>query len=394
MLRVAERAAVAPFHVMEVLSAAGERQRERGDVVSLAAGQPSIPAPAVVRETAARAVTEYRLGYTEQLGIPELRAGIAGHYRHAYGLTVEAEDVVVTTGSSGAFTMAFLAAFDAGDRVALPNPGYPCYRNILGALGCEVVDLPCGAEQDYVPTPELLDRQQDLAGLVVAGPANPTGTVLGAERLAELAEYCRDRGIQLISDEIYHGITYGADSDCAWRTSREAIVVNSFSKYWAMTGWRIGWMLVPARLRRAVDTLVGNFSICAPVHSQLAAVAAFEPSAYAEADEAVRGYAGNRKILLDGLGELGLDRFAPAEGAFYVYVDISSLTTDSVDWCRRLLAETGVAVVPGVDFDPERGNEFVRLSFAGTSTEITEGLGRIGEWLSVHSPGQRSGFSG
>lgn len=389
-MRVAERAQVPPFHVMEVLAAAGQRQREHGDVISLAAGQPSVPAPEVVREAAIEAMRTERLGYTEQLGIPELRAAIAGHYERSYGLAVDAEDVVVTTGSSGAFSTAFLAAFEHGDRVALPNPGYPCYRNILTALGCEVVNLPCGPEQGFVPSPEMLDEAGELAGLVVASPANPTGTVLGARRLAELDEYCRQRGIQLISDEIYHGINYTAEGDdCAWRSSRESIVINSCSKYWAMTGWRLGWMLVPERLRRAVATLVGNFAICAPAHSQLGAVAAFSAEAYQEAEARVGEYAKNRKLLLNGLTELGMDRFAPADGAFYVYVDISAWSVDSPGFCRKLLEDTGVAVVPGVDFDPVRGNEFVRLSFAGESAEITEGLRRIGAWLP-----ESAGFSG
>lgn len=386
MLRVAERAEVPPFHVMEVLSAAGERQRRHGDVVSLAAGQPSVPAPEPVRAAAIEALRQQRLGYTEQLGIPELRAAIAGHYGRAYGLDVGAEDVVVTTGSSGAFTMAFLAAFDTGARVALPNPGYPCYRNILSALGCEVVDLPCGPEHGFVPSTAMLDAAGELDGLVVASPANPTGTVLGAERLDELARYCESRGIQLVSDEIYHGINYGQAPTCAWETSREAIVVHSFSKYWAMTGWRIGWMLAPRRLHRAVDRLVGNFSICAPVHSQLGAVAAFEPESYAEADEHVRQYAANRKLLLDGLDALGFRGIAPAQGAFYSYVDISATGLDSGEFCQRLLADTGVAVVPGIDFDPAHGHRYVRFSFAGSGAEITEGVRRLGEWLPEHAP--------
>jgi aspartate/methionine/tyrosine aminotransferase len=382
LLRVADRAAIPPFHVMDVLSAAAERQRTHGDLVSLAAGQPSAGAPRPVREAAIRAITDQPLGYTEQLGLPALREGIAGHYRRTHDLEVDPADVVVTTGSSGAFTCAFLSAFDAGDRVALPNPGYPCYRNILSALGCEVVDLPCGPENGYKPTVAMLEAlPEPVKGLVLAAPANPTGTVLDAAELAELVSYCEQRGIRLISDEIYHGITFGTDADCAWRTSREAIVVNSFSKYFAMTGWRLGWMLVPRRLRRAVDCLVGNFAICAPAHSQLAAVAAFDEESYAEARGHVEKYASNRSVLLDGLRGMGLTEIAPPDGAFYSYVDISAYSRDSLAFSQRLLADTGVAVVPGVDFDPVAGNRFVRLSFAGAHAEITEGVRRLGGWL-------------
>lgn len=377
----AHRADVPPFRVMDVLSAAARRQETHGDVASLAPGQPSNPAPEPVREAAKRAIDEQNLGYTEQLGIPPLREAIAGHYRSTYGLSVDAADVVVTTGSSGAFLLAFLAAFDAGDRVALPRPGYPAYRNILSALGCEVVDLPCGEDAGYVPTPDMLDELGELAGLVVASPANPTGTVLRPQQLAALTEYCEWRGIRLVSDEIYHGISFEADVDCAWRTSREAIVVNSFSKYFAMTGWRIGWMLVPERLRRAVDCLAGNFTICAPVHSQYGAVAAFSAESYAAADKHVERYRHNRDLLLNGLAELGLDRVAPADGAFYAWLDVSSLTADSFELCQRWLDEIGLAAVPGIDFDPVDGHRYVRLSFAGAEETVREATRRLGEWL-------------
>lgn len=377
----AHRADVPPFRVMDVLSAAARRQETHGDVVSLAPGQPSSPAPAPVRLAAKRALDEHNLGYTEQLGIPPLREAIAEHYRRTYRLSVATDDVVVTTGSSGAFLLAFLAAFDAGDRVVLPRPGYPAYRNILSALGCEVVDLPCGEHEGYVPTPAMLDELDDITGLVVASPANPTGTVLAPEQLAALTGYCERRGVRLVSDEIYHGISFEPELDCAWRTSREAIVVNSFSKYFAMTGWRLGWMLVPEALRRAVDCLTGNFTICPPVHSQYGGVAAFTSESYAEADSHVERYRHNRDLLLGGLGALGFDRIAPADGAFYAWVDVSSLTEDSFTLCRHWLDEIGLAAVPGIDFDPVRGHRFVRLSFAGTEETVREAVRRLGEWL-------------
>jgi aspartate/methionine/tyrosine aminotransferase len=378
----ARRSAVTPFYVMDVLTAAKQRQRTHGDVVSLGAGQPSSPAPAPVLAAATSALRDATLGYTEQLGMPELRAAIAGHYTRTYDVPVTAEDVVVTTGSSGAFLLSFLAAFDPGDRVALGRPGYPAYRNILTALGCEVVDLPCGPETRFQPTVAMLNElDRPVRGLVLASPANPTGTVLPAGELAALAGWCADHDVQLVSDEIYHGITFGAAVDCAWRTSRDAIVINSFSKYWCMTGWRLGWMLLPARLRSAVAALTGNFTICPPAVAQLAAVAAFEPESYAHADAEVARYRVNRDVLLAGLPELGIDRVAPADGGFYLYADVSHLTADSMDFCRRLLADTGVAIAPGIDFDPVDGGRFVRLSYAGATEHMHTALERLRTWL-------------
>ena len=309
---------------------------------------------------------------------------MCGHYRRVYDLDVAAEDVVITTGSSGGFLLGFLAAFNPGDRVAMARPGYPCYRNVLTALGCEVVELPCGPASRFQPTVEMLDSLPlPVQGLVVASPANPTGTVLDPAELAALAEYCERTGVQLVSDEIYHGISYpGAPAtSSAWATSREAIVVNSFSKYFSMTGWRLGWLLVPPRLLRAADCLTGNFTICPPALAQRGALGAFDGSSYAEADAHVTRYAVNRRLLLDGLARLGITRLAPADGAFYLYADVSHLTADSMDFTYRLLAETGVAVAPGVDFDPVDGGRFIRLSFAGATEDITETLERLAAWL-------------
>jgi len=383
-VKVALRAGVPPFYVMDVWLAAAERQRTHGDLVNLSAGQPSAGPPARVRAAAAAALDDDRLGYTVALGIPELRAAIARDYMDRHGLTVEPDDVVLTTGSSGGFLLAFLACFDVGDRVALASPGYPCYRNILSALGCEVVQIPCGPETRFQPTAQMLaDLDPAVAGVIVASPANPTGTVIGPEELAAIAAWCAECGVRLISDEVYHGLVYeGAPAtSCAWETSRNAVVVNSFSKYYAMTGWRLGWLLVPQELRRAVDCLTGNFTICPPALSQAAAVAAFTPEAIAEADARVRHYAVNRKLLLDGLRSIGLDRLAPADGAFYVYADVSDFTTDSLAFCSKLLADTGVAIAPGIDFDTVHGGSFVRLSFAGPTPDVEEALRRIEPWL-------------
>lgn len=381
---VASRAAVPPFHVMDLLAAAAARQRTHADVLNLVAGQPSTPAPRPVREKAKQALDSDVLGYTVALGVHELREEICAHYDRVYDLAVTPDDVVVTTGSSGGFLLAFLAGFEPGDRVAMARPGYPCYRNVLTALGCEVVELPCGQATRFQPTVEMLESlTEPVHGLVVASPANPTGTMVSRAELAALATWCEANGVRLISDEIYHGIEYARPMahSCAWSTSREAVVFNSFSKYFSMTGWRIGWMLVPERLRRPVDVLTGNLTICPPTLAQHAALAAFSPESYAEADSHVDRYAKNRALLLEGLPRLGITRLAPADGAFYVYADVSHLTSDSMDFCLRLLGDTGVAMAPGVDFDTETGDLFVRMSFAGSTDEVAGALDRLETWL-------------
>jgi aspartate/methionine/tyrosine aminotransferase len=389
---VALRAGVPPFYVMDVWLAAAERQRSHGDLVNLSAGQPSAGAPEPVRAAAASALHLNQLGYTVALGIPELRAAIAASYLDRYDVRVDVDDVVVTTGSSGGFLLTFLSCFDVGDRVAVSSPGYPCYRNILAALGCEVVAIECGPETRFQPTVQMLaELDPPVQGVVVASPANPTGTVIPPAELAAIASWCDDSRVRLISDEVYHGLVYeGApQTSCAWQTSRNAMVVNSFSKYFAMTGWRLGWLLVPRELRRAVDCLTGNFTICPPVLSQYAAVAAFTPEAIAEADGHLHQYAINRGMLLDGLREIGIDRLAPTDGAFYVYADVSDFTADSLAFCSKLLADTGVAIAPGIDFDTVHGGSFVRLSFAGPTSDIEEALRRIEPWLI----GQKGGRS-
>jgi len=379
VFRPSERSAVAPFYVMRVLAAAARRAEQGSPLFNLAAGQPSTPAPEPVLAAAHQALDREILGYTETPGIPPLRRAIAGHYRHRYDLDVDPADVVVTTGSSGGFLLAFLAAFDVGARVGLARPGYPAYRNILHALGCEVVDLRCGPDTRYQPTVQMIDGL-GLDGLIVASPANPTGTMLAPAELAELTRHCAATGVRLISDEIYHGITYsGAATSSSWETDRNGVVVNSFSKYFSMTGWRIGWLLVPRDLADVVDALAGNLAICPPALAQYAALAAFD--SYAECDGHVTRYAVNRELLLTGLRRLGFDRLAPADGAFYVYADISHLTNDSTAFCARLLAETGVAAAPGTDFDVVDGHRFFRLSFAGATSTVHGALGALEHFL-------------
>ncbi len=378
-LRVSRRGLVPPFIAMDVLRAANERAAAGADVIHLEVGQPGTGAPAAVRAAAREALASAAIGYTDALGIAPLREAIAAHYRERYRVAVEADEVVVTTGSSAAFQLAFLAAFEAGDRVALAAPGYPAYRNILSALGIEPVLIEVGENTHYQPNPELLAEAGRIDGLVIASPANPTGTMIAATDLARLAMWCRDEGVRLVSDEIYHGITYAAPAATARAFGHEAVVINSFSKYYSMTGWRLGWMLTPPDLARSVECLAQNFYISPPALSQLAALPVF--GCGAELDGHVARYRANRDLLIVTLSAAGLGRFAPAEGAFYLYADISALSRDSVDFCRRLLAETGVAITPGLDFDPLHGGGWVRLSFAGASGEVAEAARRLAEWL-------------
>lgn len=379
VLKLARRGQIPPFIAMDVLRAANERAAAGDDILHLEVGQPSSPAPAGVLEAARAALTQETLGYTDALGLPSLREAIAAHYRDSYGVALDAERIVVTTGSSGAFLLAFLAAFEPGDRVAMAAPSYPAYRNILTALDLVPVELPAGSGQRYQMTLDLLaSAKPPLAGLIVASPANPTGTMIAPEELTALARYCQDQGIRFVSDEIYHGIVYGIPAATALASSKSAIVVNSFSKYFSMTGWRLGWMVVPKDMLRAVECLAQNLFISPPALSQHAAIGAF--GCRAELDANVARYAANRALLLEELPKAGFDCFAPADGAFYLYADIAHLTNDSPDFCRRMLREIGVACTPGIDFDPARGDATLRLSFAGATAAVAEAARRLRAW--------------
>ncbi|GEM29807.1 pyridoxal phosphate-dependent aminotransferase [Nocardia neocaledoniensis] len=384
MSRQSRRSTIPPFYVMDVWKAAAERARTHGDVLVLAAGQPSTQAPAPVLRATRAAIDHELLGYTETFGILPLREAIAGHHSETYGYDVHPDEVVVTTGSSGAFTLIFLAAFDAGDTVVVARPGYPAYRNTLTALGCTVVELDCGPQTRFQPTVAMLEAlPEPPAGLVVASPANPTGTMIDPAELAALARWCEANGTLLISDEIYHGITFGDSTPTAsaWEFSRDAVVIGSVSKYFSMTGWRLGWMLAPADLRPALQRLASNMTVCPPAISQYAAIHAFGPEAKDELDGHVRRYARNRALLLEGLPSIGITDLAPADGAFYAYADIGHLTNDSLAWCERVLAETGVALAPGLDFDTVHGIRTIRFSFAGATDDIAAALDRLGRFL-------------
>jgi aspartate/methionine/tyrosine aminotransferase len=377
--RPSRRGDVPPFYAMEVLREANARELAGEQVLHLEVGQPGTPAPAAVIAAAKRALDSHQLGYTEALGILDLRRRIARHYRDTYGVDVDPTRIVVTTGSSGAFMLSFLAAFDLGERVALAAPGYPAYRNILHALGLEPVSIPTGADTRFQPTPaQLAALDKPVHGLIVASPSNPAGTMLNEAELRALYTHCRDRGIRLISDEIYHGITYVGPAATALAFGDAAIVVNSFSKYFSMTGWRLGWMILPEDLLRPVERLAQNLFISPPTLPQLAAQAVFDCKD--ELDANVRRYAENRRLLLERLPRAGFDNLAPADGAFYIYADVTRLTNDSREFCRRMLAETGVAATPGIDFDPERGHRYLRFSFAGAAADIAAAAERLEAW--------------
>jgi aspartate/methionine/tyrosine aminotransferase len=382
-LRPSRRSAVAPFMAMETLREARSLERAGRRIIHMELGEPGAPVPIAVRTAAAAALADGGLGYGEALGDHALRARIARHYLTRYGVEVAADRVIVTTGSSGAFLLALLAAFDPGARIAMTAPGYPAYANLLSSLGLVAAPLPVGAATRFAPTAAMLEaahREQRLDGALLASPANPTGAMIDAREFARICAFCEEAGVVLISDEIYHGLEYAAPAETALRFSDRALAINSFSKYYAMTGWRLGWLVAPEELMRPLERLQQSLAICAPTISQRAALAAFDATAELETNRAA--YARSRALLLDRLPRMGLDRFAPPDGAFYIYADVSDVTADSLDFCRRLLTEAGVAATPGVDFDPARGATTVRFSYAGPEADVAEGVERLAAFLS------------
>lgn len=371
-------AQVPPFHAMAMGKRASEREAAGHRVFHLQLGQPATPAPATAVDAGVAAMRDQSLGYTNAAGLMSLRRRIAHHYDEWYGVQVPVDRVMIVAGASAGFSLAFLACFDAGQRVGVLKPGYPCYRNALLALGVEPVAIPVGPDTRWAPTRELLDAAGDLDGLIVASPSNPTGTVLSSATLSMIGAYCGARGIRVISDEIYHGITYNGPADTMLQHSADAVVINSFSKYFSMTGWRLGWIITSDATTDAFERLQQNLYICAPHVSQVVGLAAFE--CQPELDALVDGYRSKRALLLAGLASAGLTRVADADGAFYVYADVSHLADDSLILCNRWLDELGVATTPGLDFDTALGHRFVRLSYAGSVSDVTEACTRIGGW--------------
>jgi len=376
------RSDVPAFMVMDVMAAAARIEAAGGRVIHLEVGQPAAAAPATAIAAAHTALAPGRLRYTETLGLPTLRARIARHYGEIYDLEVDPARVVVTTGSSGGFILAFLALFEPGDRVAVALPGYPPYRHILSALGCEPVAIETTQATRWAITPEMLmaaHRKAPLKGVLVASPANPTGTMMTGQALADLIAAAEGEGIRFISDEIYHGLDYAFAAQTAARLSDSAMIINSFSKYFCMTGWRIGWIVAPEPLVRPLDRLQGNLAVSVPTLSQIAAEAAFDGRAEMEAVK--HGYEENRRILLEGLPKAGFDKILPVDGAFYLYADVSRFSDDSLEFAQRMLAQTHVAATPGLDFDPLKGRHFIRFCYAGAGAEMHEAVERITTWL-------------
>jgi aspartate/methionine/tyrosine aminotransferase len=376
------RSDVPPFMVMDVMAAAARIEAAGGHVIHMEVGQPAASAPKTAILAAHAALDSGRIDYTSALGTPSLRERIARHYRDSYGFAVDSRQIVVTTGSSAAFILAFLSLFEAGDRVAVTIPGYPPYRHILTALGCEPVLIETTSETRHALTGEALlavHRKTPLRGVLVGSPANPTGTMMSREALSGLISAAESAGIRFISDEIYHGLDYAFPAVTAAELSTDALVINSFSKYFCMTGWRVGWMVVPEPLVRPIERLQQNLAISVPTLSQVAAEAAFDGSA--EMEEIKRGYLDNRRILIEGLPRAGLTKFLPADGAFYLYADVSDFTSDSFKFAGEMLEKAHVAATPGVDFDPVHGRRFIRFSYARSAQEMREAVERIAHWL-------------
>jgi aspartate/methionine/tyrosine aminotransferase len=382
VLAASGRSNVPPFMVMDVMAAAAVIEAKGGHVIHMEVGQPSASAPKTALAAARAALDGGRIDYTSALGIPSLRARIARHYRDTYGCEVDPARIVVTTGSSGGFILAFLSMFEPGDRVAVTVPGYPPYRHILTALGCEPVLIETHSDTRHALTGEMLlaaHRKTPLKGVLVGSPANPTGTMMSREALTGLIAAADSAGIRFISDEIYHGLDYAFPAVTAAELSPDALVINSFSKYFCMTGWRVGWMVVPETLVRPIERLQQNLSISVPTLSQIAAEAAFDGSDEMEAIK--HGYEENRRILIEGLPRAGLSEFLPADGAFYLYADVSKFTDDSFDFAKRMLEHAYVAATPGVDFDPIHGRHFVRFCYAQSAADMREAVARITRWL-------------
>ena len=380
MLKISNRSLIPPFIVMDVMRAANERAASGSDVLHLEVGQPSSSAPKKVIETAQFVLADDKLGYTDALGISLLREKISGHYRDTYGVNLDPKRIVITSGSSGGLLLSFLSSFDVGDCVGMATPGYPAYKNMLKSLGVKVVEVPVDSKSHFQLKREVLDKlSENLDGLIISSPSNPTGSMISSSDMRDLVNWCDRRGTRLISDEIYHGIVYGEQASTALSYGTDVIIINSFSKYFSMTGWRLGWMVIPESMIRSIECLAQNLYISPPSLSQMAAVAVFD--CMDELNENVARYRINRDILLEELPNAGLERFAPVDGAFYIYANVSHLTNDSSEFCKRMLSEIGVAMTPGIDFDGINGKSYVRLCFAGATQDINQAAARLQKWL-------------
>ena len=380
-MRHSRRGNIDPFIVMDVMEAARAAEAAGRHIIHMEVGQPGTGAPKAALERLARDLTEDTLGYTVGLGLPELRARIAQYYGEKHNVDLDPNRVIVTSGASGAFLLAFSALFDTGNRVGLAAPGYPSYRQILRALDINAVDMPAGFETRFQPQPSDVAKH-NLDGLLVASPANPTGSTLSRAEMQALYDACKAQGAALISDEIYHGLSYGTIEDTALQVTDDVVVINSFSKYFSMTGWRVGWMVVPEEMVRPVERIAQNMFICAPHASQKLALYAMDCAD--ELDANVATYAENRRLMIAGLTEAGFDRFPPADGAFYIYADVSKYTDDSRAFAAEILEKAGVAVTPGLDFDPQRGQHWIRFSYARSTADITEGIARLKAFMAAH----------
>ena len=380
MLKISNRSLIPPFIVMDVMRAANERAASGSDVLHLEVGQPSSPAPKKVLETAQFVLADDKLGYTDALGISLLREKISGYYRDTYGVNLDPKRIVITSGSSGGLLLSFLSSFDVGDCVGMATPGYPAYKNMLKSLGVKVVEVPVDSKSHFQLKRKVLDKlSENLDGLIISSPSNPTGSMISSSDMRDLVDWCDRRGTRLISDEIYHGIVYGEQASTALSYGTDVIIINSFSKYFSMTGWRLGWMVIPESMIRSIECLAQNLYISPPSLSQMAAVAVFD--CMDELNENVARYRINRDILLEKLPNAGLERFAPVDGAFYIYANVSHLTNDSSEFCKRMLSEIGVAMTPGIDFDGINGKSYVRLCFAGATQDINQAAARLQKWL-------------
>ncbi|MAV86815.1 MAG: 1-aminocyclopropane-1-carboxylate deaminase [Rhodospirillaceae bacterium] len=381
VLKVAGRSEISPFIVMDIMRMANRLSMKGSDIIHLEVGQPSTKAPRAVLETAKTALDQNLLGYTDALGFADLRKRLTAYYQDYYNCAISSDRIIITTGSSGAFLLSFLSVFEAGDKVGLVVPTYPAYKNILKAIGVEILEIHVSHETGFQPNREILESlDTKLDGLIIASPSNPTGSMIKKIIFEEILDWCAQKKVRVISDEIYHGITYNEKAETALSYNDDAIIINSFSKYFCMTGWRLGWMVVPDNLIRTIERLAQNLFISPPTISQLSAVSAFE--CLEELDSNVLRYADNRNILQEELPKIGLKRFAPSDGAFYLYVDVSDYTNDSFSLCQDLLTDAGLAITPGTDFDSRNGNYFIRLSFASSTFNISSAIKRLDQFLS------------